>query len=80
MLFFWPSGGQLDLDPSYGVRYTSLSTRQDEWLNVYQTEDASLAVKLKFHGFEVKTVKLVLGKPGTQPKRDSWVTVEKPGA
>ncbi|KAI0654605.1 galactose mutarotase-like domain-containing protein [Cubamyces menziesii] len=59
---------------------TNLLEDELEELNVYQTEDASLAVKLKFHGFEVKTVKLVLGKPGTQPKRDSWVTVEKPRA
>ena len=35
-----------------------------EELNVYQAEDNTSIVKLDFHGFEVKTVKLVLG-----PKR-----------
>lgn len=43
---------------------TNLLEDEGEELNLLQTEDASLAVKLKFHGFEVKTVKLTLGKPG----------------
>ncbi|KAI0632608.1 glycosyl hydrolases family 38 N-terminal domain-containing protein [Trametes polyzona] len=57
---------------------TNLLEDEVEELNLLQTADSSLAVKLKFHGFEVKTVKLTLGKPGSLPKRDSWVTVEKP--
>ncbi|KAI0640866.1 glycosyl hydrolases family 38 N-terminal domain-containing protein [Trametes meyenii] len=59
---------------------TNLLEDEVEELNLLQTEDSSLAVKLKFHGFEVKTIKLVLGKPGSLPKRDSWVTIEKPRA
>ncbi|OJT14565.1 Alpha-mannosidase [Trametes pubescens] len=59
---------------------TNLLEDEGEELNLLQTENASLAVKLKFHGFEVKTVKLTLGKPGALPKRDSWVTIDKPRA
>ncbi|KAI0351116.1 hypothetical protein OH77DRAFT_1506678 [Trametes cingulata] len=59
---------------------TNLLEDEIEELNLLQTEDSSLALKLKFHGFEVKTVKLILGKPGSLPKRDSWVTIEKPRA
>ncbi|KAI0713074.1 glycoside hydrolase family 38 protein [Cerioporus squamosus] len=61
------------------VLITNLLEDKLEELSVYQTEDASSAVKLSFHGFEVKTVKLILGKPSAVPKRESWVTVEKPG-
>ena len=46
------------------VLLTNLLEDAVEELSVYQTEDAGSAVKLAFHGFEVKTVKLVLGKPG----------------
>ncbi|KZT05154.1 glycoside hydrolase family 38 protein [Laetiporus sulphureus 93-53] len=46
------------------------------------TEDACSLVKLNFHGFEVKTVKIYLGKakaPGDiSEKRRSWVTIDKP--
>ncbi|KAH9846547.1 galactose mutarotase-like domain-containing protein, partial [Lenzites betulinus] len=59
---------------------TNLLEDEVEELSLLQTEDAALAMKLKFHGFEVKTVKLTLGKPGSLPKRDSWVTIEKPRA
>ncbi|KAH9926632.1 glycoside hydrolase family 38 protein [Epithele typhae] len=45
----------------------------------YQTADADAAVKLSFHGFEVKTIKLLLGKQSAVPKRESWVTVDSPG-
>ena len=45
------------------VLVTNLLEDEVEELSVYQTEDASSVVKLAFHGFEVKTVKLVLGKP-----------------
>ncbi|KAF8259316.1 glycosyl hydrolases family 38 N-terminal domain-containing protein [Lactarius quietus] len=41
-----------------------------------------VVVRLKFRGFEVKTVKLVLAKDGLAKghgKTDSWVTVERPG-
>ena len=34
-----------------------------EELSVFQAEDLSSVVKLSFHAFEVKTVKLILGKP-----------------
>ncbi|TFK83854.1 glycoside hydrolase family 38 protein [Polyporus arcularius HHB13444] len=61
------------------VLITNLLEDKLEELSVYQTEDASSAVKLSFHGFEVKTVKLILGRPSAVPKRESWVTVEKPG-
>ena len=46
------------------VLITNLLEDELEELNVYQAEDSSSVVKLDFHGFEVKTVKLVLG-----PKR-----------
>ncbi|KAI0753803.1 hypothetical protein C8Q74DRAFT_1373733 [Fomes fomentarius] len=59
------------------VLVTNLLEDEIEELNVYEAEDSSV-VKLHFHGFEVKTVKLVLGKPSAVPKRESWVTVEKP--
>ncbi|KAI0776540.1 glycosyl hydrolases family 38 N-terminal domain-containing protein [Trametes elegans] len=59
---------------------TNLLEDELEELNLVQTADESLALKLKFHGFEVKTIKLVLGKPGDLPKRDSWVAIEKPVA
>ncbi len=45
------------------VLITNLLEDKLEELSVYQTEDASSAVKLSFHGFEVKTVKLILGRP-----------------
>ena len=45
------------------VLVTNLLEDEVEELSVYQTEDACSVVKLAFHGFEVKTVKLVLGKP-----------------
>ncbi|KAH9037516.1 glycoside hydrolase family 38 protein [Lactarius pseudohatsudake] len=41
-----------------------------------------LVVPLTFRGFEVKTIKLVLEKAGRAQghgKKDSWVTVERPG-
>ena len=44
------------------VLETNLLEDEIEELNVYQAEDNSAAVKLSFHGFEVKTIKLVLGK------------------
>ena len=46
------------------VLVTNLLEDTLEELSVYQTDDSSSAVKLSFHGFEVKTVKLILGKPG----------------
>ncbi len=46
------------------VLVTNLLEDELEELNVYQAEDNTSIVKLDFHGFEVKTVKLVLG-----PKR-----------
>ena len=45
------------------VLVTNLLEDTLEELSVYQAEDASAVVKLDFHGFEVKTVKLILGKP-----------------
>lgn len=45
------------------VLVTNLLEDEIEELNVYEAEDSSSVVKLHFHGFEVKTVKLVLGKP-----------------
>ncbi|KAI0742249.1 glycoside hydrolase family 38 protein [Daedaleopsis nitida] len=60
------------------VLLTNLLEDKIEELGVYQAEDGASGVKLSFHGFEVKTVKLILGKPSAVPKRESWVTVEKP--
>ena len=44
------------------VLETNLLEDELKELSVYQAEDDSAAVKLNFHGFEVKTIKLVLGK------------------
>ena len=44
------------------VALTNLLEDELEELSVYQAEDNSSIVKLSFHGFEVKTVKLTLGK------------------
>ena len=80
------------------VLVTNLLEDELEELSVYQAEDNSSVVKLNFHGFEVKTIKLVLGPKrcvpyycrksrfaltsvafiSAVPKRESWVTVEKP--
>ncbi|EJF58912.1 glycoside hydrolase family 38 protein [Dichomitus squalens LYAD-421 SS1] len=60
------------------VLVTNLLEDELEELSVYQAEDSSSIVKLNFHGFEVKTIKLVLGPKSAVPKRESWVTVEKP--
>ncbi|KAI1787087.1 glycoside hydrolase family 38 protein [Ganoderma leucocontextum] len=60
------------------VLVTNLLEDELEELNVYEAEDNASIVKLNFHGFEVKTVKLVLGPKSAVPKRESWVTVEKP--
>ena len=49
--------------PVVKVLVTNLLEDELEELSVYQAEDASAVVKLDFHGFEVKTVKLILGKP-----------------
>ena len=45
------------------VLVTNLLEDEVEELSVYQAEDQSSVVKLNFHAFEVKTVKLILGKP-----------------
>ena len=45
------------------VLETNLLEDELKELSVYQAEDDTAAVKLNFHGFEVKTIKLVLGKP-----------------
>ena len=44
------------------VLETNLLEDELKELSVYQAEDDTAAVKLDFHGFEVKTIKLVLGK------------------
>ena len=44
------------------VLETNLLEDEIEEHTVYQAEDQSAVVKLNFHGFEVKTIKLVLGK------------------
>lgn len=44
------------------VLETNLLEDELKDLAVYEAEDDSAAVKLSFHGFEVKTIKLVLGK------------------
>ena len=44
------------------VLETNLLEDELKELSVYQAEDDTAAVKLNFHGFEVKTVKLILGK------------------
>lgn len=63
---------------------TNLLEDHEKELNIQSTADQgsnAMTIPLSFRGFEVKTVKLILGKGKTLPagqdptKRESWVTV-----
>lgn len=67
--------------PVLKVFTTNLLEDEELQLNMFEDEDKSTVVKLDFHGFEVKTVKIILGKPhvgasGVTMKQDSWVTID----
>ncbi|OSX57004.1 glycoside hydrolase family 38 protein [Postia placenta MAD-698-R-SB12] len=67
--------------PVLKVFTTNLLEDEELQLNMFKDEDKLTVVKLDFHGFEVKTVKIILGKPhvgasGATIKRDSWVTID----
>ncbi|OCH89390.1 glycoside hydrolase family 38 protein [Obba rivulosa] len=71
--------------PFRKVLLTNLLEDEIEELDVHKDESSSF-VKLKLHGFEVKTVKIIVGRAfssdaeseGASSRRSSWVTVEKP--
>ncbi|KAH9942858.1 glycosyl hydrolases family 38 N-terminal domain-containing protein [Amylocystis lapponica] len=69
--------------PIAKVVTTNLLEDETAELKVFAEEDASSSIKLDFHGFEVKTVKITLAKAGITveerpaQKRESWVTVDK---
>jgi alpha-mannosidase len=67
---------------------TNLLEDEGDELNlgrVDNSEESAAVITLDFHGFEVKTVKLVIGYHGRgkaepdEPKREGWVTVDKAG-
>ncbi|KAF7312531.1 Glycoside hydrolase family 38 protein [Mycena indigotica] len=45
-------------------------------LTLRQHDGREVGLDLSFRGFEVKTVKLIIGKKSKAEKRDSWVTVD----
>ncbi|KAH9837576.1 glycoside hydrolase family 38 protein [Rhodofomes roseus] len=61
---------------------TNLLEDHEAELSFLDSEDhAHHAVKLNFHGFEVKTIKLVLGRSDIQASSegaDHWITIDKP--
>ncbi|KAL6305038.1 glycosyl hydrolases family 38 N-terminal domain-containing protein [Sparassis latifolia] len=69
--------------PVAKVVTTNLLEDEGPEVKVFAEKDRTSSLKLDFHGFEVKTVKISLGKhavsasDGTSVKRDSWVRVDK---
>jgi len=70
--------------PVHKAFVTNLLEDHGDQLNILRVDDTkhtAAMLKLDFRGFEVKTVKLVIGTKGSAPtpqqKRDSWVTIDK---
>ncbi|KAH9914289.1 glycoside hydrolase family 38 protein [Fomitopsis serialis] len=63
---------------------TNLLEDEEAELSFFDAEDhAHHAVKLNFHGFEVKTIKIVLGRSDTHTVSegpDNWITIDKPSS
>ncbi|KZT66211.1 glycoside hydrolase family 38 protein [Daedalea quercina L-15889] len=68
--------------PVAKVLSTNLLEDPEAELSFFEAEDhAYHVVKLNFHGFEVKTIKIIVGRSDVQAGTegsDNWITIDKP--